>query len=61
MEEKGKELGKVDSLFETGSNDVLVILDENNERFLVPFIMEEVVKKVDLVKRLISIDWPEIE
>ena len=61
MDEKGKELGKVDSLFETGSNDVLVILDENKERFLVPFIMEEVVKKVDLVKRLISIDWPEIE
>ena len=61
MDEKGKELGKVDSLFETGSNDVLVILDENKERFLVPFIMEEVVKKVDLVKRFISIDWPEIE
>jgi len=61
MDEKGKELGKVDSLFETGSNDVLVILDENKERFLVPFIMEEVIKKVDLVKRFISIDWPEIE
>lgn len=61
MDEKGKELGKVDSLFETGSNDVLVIIDENKERFLVPFIMEEVVKKVDLVKKFISIDWAEIE
>jgi len=61
MDEKGKKLGKVDSLFETGSNDVLVILNENKERFLVPFIVEEVVKKVDFVKKFIFIDWPEIE
>ena len=61
MDKKGKQLGKVDSLFETGSNDVLVIVNENKERFLVPFIMDEVIKKVDLVKEFISIEWPEIE
>ena len=61
MDQKGKQLGKVDSLFETGSNDVLVIVNENKERFLVPFIMDEVIKKVDLVKEFISIEWPEIE
>ena len=61
LDQKGKQIGKVDSLFETGSNDVLVIVNENKERFLVPFIMEEVIRKVDLVKEFISIDWPEIE
>jgi len=61
MDKKGKQLGKVDSLFETGSNDVLVIVNENKERFLVPFIMDEVIKKVDLAKEFISIEWPEIE
>ena len=61
LDQKGKQIGKVDSLFETGSNDVLVIVNENKERLLVPFIMEEVIRKVDLVKEFISIDWPEIE
>ena len=61
LDQKGKQIGKVDSLFETGSNDVLVIVNENKERFLVPIIMEEVIRKVDLVKEFISIDWPEIE
>ena len=58
---KGKHVGKVDSLFSTGSNDVLVIIDEAKERLLVPFIMEEVIKYVDLAKELISIDWPDYE
>ena len=57
---KGNHVGKVDSLFRTGSNDVLVIIDETKERLLVPFIMEEVIKYVDLAKELISIDWPEL-
>ena len=58
---KGKHVGKVDSLFSTGSNDVLVIIDKAKERLLVPFIMEEVIKCVDLAKELISIDWPDYE
>ena len=57
---KGNHVGKVDSLFRTGSNDVLVIIDETKERLLVPFIMEEVIKYVDLDKELISIDWAEL-
>ena len=57
---KGMHVGKVDSLFRTGSNDVLVIINETKERLLVPFIMEEVIKYVDLAKELISIDWAEL-
>jgi len=56
----GMHVGKVDSLFRTGSNDVLVIINETKERLLVPFIMEEVIKYVDLAKELISIDWAEL-
>ena len=61
LDKKGKQIGKVDSLFETGSNDVLVVVNESKERFLVPFIMEEVIIKVDLAKEFITIDWPVIE
>ena len=57
---KGMHVGKVDSLFRTGSNDVLVIINETKQRLLVPFIMEEVIKYVDLDKELISIDWAEL-
>jgi len=56
----GMHVGKVDSLFRTGSNDVLVIINETKQRLLVPFIMEEVIKYVDLDKELISIDWAEL-
>jgi len=57
---KGMHVGKVDSLFRTGSNDVLVIINETKQRLLIPFIMEEVIKYVDLDKELISIDWAEL-
>jgi len=57
---KGMHVGKVDSLFRTGSNDVLVIINKTKQRLLVPFIMEEVIKYVDLDKELISIDWAEL-
>ena len=57
---KGMQVGKVDSLFRTGSNDVLVIINETKQRLLVPFVMEEVIKYVDLDKELISIDWAEL-
>ena len=57
---KGMHVGKVDSLFRTGSNDVLVIINETKQRLLIPFIMEEVIKYVDLDKELISIDWSEL-
>ena len=50
----GKKIGKVSHMIETGSNDVMVM--ENNKD-LIPFIFGEVVKKVDLEKNLIEVDW----
>ncbi len=55
---KGDSLGQVDSLLETGANDVLVVKDkENNREQLVPFVMDEVVELVDMDNKIIRVDW----
>ncbi|MEN9501081.1 MAG: ribosome maturation factor RimM [Pseudomonadota bacterium] len=51
----GFAFGKVDSLFETGSNDVLVVRSDVER--LVPWIMHEVIKSVALDERRIVVDW----
>lgn len=53
--EAGESFGKVDSLMETGANNVLVIKGE--QEILVPFVLDHVVKKVDLKKAVITVDW----
>lgn len=51
----GITLGRVDHLFETGANDVMVVSGERER--LVPFIWEQVIRKVDLKQALILVDW----
>lgn len=51
----GHALGTIDYLFETGANDVMVVLGER-ERW-VPWLMGDVVKSVDLVDGKVLIDW----
>ena len=51
----GQALGAVDSLMETGANDVLVV--EGERRRLVPFLIDDVVASVDLKARMIVVDW----
>jgi 16S rRNA processing protein RimM len=51
-------LGQVDHLLETGANDVLVLkVDGEDEKRLIPFVMDEIVKLVDVDKNLIQVDW----
>jgi 16S rRNA processing protein RimM len=52
-------LGQVDHLLETGANDVLVLKQANAEaeERLIPFVMDEVVKSVDLDNHIIQVDW----
>lgn len=51
-------LGQVDSLFETGANDVLLVKSkEQQTEMLIPFVMGEFVKQVDLDKKTIQVDW----
>ena len=49
------ELGVVSHLFETGSNDVLVVKGERER--LIPFILDQVIKQVDLEEGRILVDW----
>ena len=52
---EGHALGTIDYLFETGANDVMVVQGER-ERW-VPWIMEDVVKSVDLVDGSVLVAW----
>lgn len=52
---EGVTLGVVDSLLETGANDVLVLQGER--RRLIPFVVDDIVKRVDLDAATIVVDW----
>ncbi len=52
---EGVNLGVVESLLETGANDVLVLQGE--QRRLIPFVMDRIVKSVDLDTATITVDW----
>lgn len=51
---EGVELGRIDSLFETGANDVMVVGGERER--LIPFI-DQVVREVDLGSGRMVVDW----
>jgi len=53
---EGAAFGKVSHLFSTGANDVLVVRDGERER-LVPFVIEQFVKEVDIDGGRIVVDW----
>ena len=55
INQQGVVLGKVDYLFATGSNDVLVVVGK--KRHLIPYIKNNIVLKVDLSNRQIIVDW----
>ncbi|WP_304984994.1 ribosome maturation factor RimM [Coxiella-like endosymbiont] len=52
---KGVALGTVKSLFETGSNDVLITSNQGDER-LIPYL-SHVVKSVDIENKIIVVNW----
>ncbi len=51
----GEKFGTVDSLLETGANDVLVVKGEHGET-LIPFIAS-VIQQVSLKDKTIRVDW----
>lgn len=51
---KGDSLGRVDYLFETGANDVMVVKGE--QQHLLPFV-GQVIRTVDLDAGVITVDW----
>ena len=52
---EGVELGIVGHLFETGANDVMVVKGERER--LIPYLWQQVVKRVDLEAGLMLVDW----
>lgn len=52
----GQDLGRVSHLFPTGANDVLVVRDGTRER-LIPFIVDDVIRRVDFESGWIDVDW----
>ena len=52
---EGVELGVVDHLFETGANDVVVVRGEREH--LLPFVRGEVIRNIDLQRRVMEVDW----
>jgi 16S rRNA processing protein RimM len=52
---EGIQLGKVDSLFETGANDVLLIKGERERA--IPFLQGQTVTSIDLVAGKMIVDW----
>lgn len=51
----GISLGKVDHLFDTGANDVVVVVGDRQR--LIPFIRGEVITDINLDKGLMQVDW----
>jgi 16S rRNA processing protein RimM len=51
----GKVLGRVERLIGTGANDVLVL--EGPEQHMIPFVMGQVVERVDLDAGEIIVNW----
>ena len=49
-------LGRVADMLETGANDVMVIKGDRER--LIPFVLDDIVREVDLKRRSIIVDWP---
>ncbi len=57
INKEGVELGIVNYLIETGSNDVLVIKSSDGKEHAIPYLPKRVILNIDLEKRLIEVDW----
>ena len=52
---EGEDLGVVDQMIETGANDVMVV--QGDRERLIPYVIDDVVKSVDLKQQQIQVDW----
>ena len=59
---KGYNMGKVDQIVETGSNDVLLVKANAKDGFgkterMIPFVTEQFILEVNLTEKQILVDW----
>lgn len=52
--EDGRDLGKLEDIIETGSNDVYVAIDEDGRASLIP-ALKDIIIDIDIAKRVITI------
>jgi 16S rRNA processing protein RimM len=56
MNQTGDTLGVIEGLFETGANDVMIVKGIDRQR-LIPYVLDDVIKNVDLKTRIMLVDW----
>ncbi len=54
---EGNEIGEIDHLFETGSNDVILIKNKAGKEILIPYLKNDVVIEVNVSENYMIIDW----
>ena len=57
FDQNGLNLGIVRQLFETGANDVLEVVSLSGSVTLIPFVMEQFIREVDLDEQRIEVHW----
>lgn len=57
INKNGEVYGSVSYLIATGSNDVLIIKDNDNKEHAIPYLFGNTIIRVDLVKKEIHVDW----
>lgn len=53
---QGEALGVVTEIMPTGSNDVLIVVGEN-QRHLIPYLLDDVIIDINLDQHVITVDW----
>ncbi len=51
-------IGRVESIIQTGANDIYVVIDEKNNELLIPAI-ESVVLHIDVIQKTMKVNLPE--
>jgi 16S rRNA processing protein RimM len=52
---QAEELGTIESMMETGASDVMVL--QGDKERLIPFVMDDIVKEIDVVNKQMIVDW----
>lgn len=57
INQTGETLGKIDSMMETGANDVMVIKNAAGDEILIPFVLQHFIHEIDLAAGKLYVDW----
>ncbi len=64
IDQDGALLGCVESLFETGANDVMVVKrpeEDGNNTLLIPYLYGQTIEQVDLQAAEIRVNWTDLD